>query len=226
LVPSTPAPAPTTPSPTFSPTLPPNNRPYLRFGHTIPTSHKVNAKVTQGTTVYEWKDYPFAKFSHWVEIFAVGDAVVTIYDAATSKQLLTTTISLTPGPLVIVTKDYWPPAYPYNIEVIAASYPPAKSGSGVRLFNLSPDTPSADMSSGGVTLVLDILYSLGSVWAPISNGTSSYTATNSATGAVIATDSFTAPPAPYVFTNFLVGLANTTDATKKARLVALVDAPE
>jgi hypothetical protein len=96
----------------------------------------------------------------------------------------------------------------------------------VRLFNLSPDTESADMSSGGQTLVTDIKYTLGSVWATIPAASASYTVTNHKTGAVLATDTYTAPPAPFVFTNFLIGMANATDATYKTQLVPLVDAPE
>eukprot|EP01046_Picozoa_sp_COSAG06_P100339 COSAG06_NODE_46456_length_346_cov_2.971660_2_plen_51_part_01 len=41
---------------------------------------------------------------------------ITIKDHATGKTLLSTKIPLTPGPLVVVVKDTWPPNARKNIE--------------------------------------------------------------------------------------------------------------
>lgn len=51
---------------------------------------------------------------------------ITIKDHATGKTLLSTKIPLTPGPLVVVVKDTWPPNAPKNIETIAASFVPPR----------------------------------------------------------------------------------------------------
>ena len=72
-----------------------------------------------------------------------GRAAVTI--ASGGKTLLTKTVTLTPGPLVIALRPdnvpvghNWPPTAT-SIETIAASYVPTRAGTaGVRLFNLSP----------------------------------------------------------------------------------------
>ena len=225
-VPTTTTGAPATPPPTVSPTLPPNNKPYIRFANTVAADHKITATITQGTTNYTWTDYPFGKFSSWVEIFSSGEGIITLVDSDTGSQLLSTAIPLTPGPLVVAVKDYWPPSQPSNVETIAASYVPVASGSGVRLFNLSPDTASASMSSGGSTLVSDVKYSIGSIWASIPAAKATFAVTDYTTGKSLATDTYTAPPAPFVFTNFLIGLQNATDAAYKTQLVPLVDAPE
>ena len=42
---------------------------------------------------------------------------------------------------------FWPPRDPDNIETIAASYVQPGDSAKVRLFNLSPDTKVAGMSS-------------------------------------------------------------------------------
>eukprot|EP01052_Picozoa_sp_SAG31_P078423 SAG31_NODE_37924_length_300_cov_0.875622_1_plen_67_part_01 len=56
-----------------------------------------------------WTDYKFGQFSDWRQQFAVGEATVTIATSA-GKVLLTVTRQLTPGPLVVVVKDLWPPS--------------------------------------------------------------------------------------------------------------------
>lgn len=230
---TTPAPTPvptTTQAPTPPPTLPPNTKPYIRFGHTIPTDNNVFATITQGNVSYTWSNYQFGQFSGWVETFSDGTGVINIYASNNGNQgalLLSTVIPLTPGPLVVVIKDYWPPQQESNVETIAASYVPVTSGSGVRLFNLSPDTQTAGMSVNGTIVVEGIPYSIGSTWAPIPADTATFTIFNNVTGTTLATDTFTPPNAPFVFTNFLVGLNNVSTGSKFApRAIPLIDAPE
>ena len=67
---------------------------------------------------------------------------------------------------VVVVKDTWPPKVAKNVETIAASFVPPKSGSAVRLFNLASDVPTAGLagsSSGGKKLADGVKYTLGSV---------------------------------------------------------------
>jgi len=226
---------PTTVAPTSGPTqppptVPPNTKPYIRFGHTIAASHNVDAVITQGTTSYTWTNYAFSQFSTWVEIFQNGYGNITIYEnnkGSRGPALMTKTIPLTPGPLVVVIKDYWPPSVASNVETIAASYIPIDSGAGVRLFNLSPDTPSSGMKVGGVTLIDQVKYTIGSSWVPIPDVSQTFTVFNDRTGATLAQDTVTPPAAPFVFTNFLIGL-NSVSPTSKfyTRVIPLIDAPE
>ena len=227
----TPKPTPNpTPSPTASPTLPPDNKPYIRFGHTIPTGNNVDAVITQASTIYNWSNYHFGQFSGWVDVFKVGFGTIDIYQnngGSRGALLLTTTIPLTPGPLVVVVKDYWPPKVASNVETIAASYVPFAMGSAARLFNLSPDTESAGMQVNGQALVDNIKYTLGSVWAAVPVTSATFSIFNDKGNAVLTTDTFTPPPNPFVFTNFLIGLNNATAGSKFAcRAVPLIDAPE
>ena len=62
-------------------------------------------------------------------------------------------IPLTPGPLVVVLKDTWPPRTSTAVETIAASFVPPLNGSAVRLFNLAADLPAADLSNGNGTIL-------------------------------------------------------------------------
>lgn len=229
--PNPPTPVPTTPSPpeTPSPTLPPNNRPYIRFGNTIPSANFVDAVITQGNISYTWTNYGFSKFSGWVEVFVDGYGQMQIYQnnaGSRGSLLLTTEIPLTPGPLVVVVKDMWPPKVPSNVETIAASYvPPTPPNSGVRLFNLSPDTPQAGLQSNGKTLVNYVKYTLGSFWANIPEDVEgTFTVFDTSSNKVLASSTFTPPTAPFVFTTFLIGLQ--TGGTYGTRVVALIDAPE
>jgi hypothetical protein len=67
-----------------------------------------------------------------------------------------------PGPLVVVVKDTWPPHSPTNIETIAASFVPPKTGSAVRLFNLASAISQAGLKDqDGKTLAANIKYTLG-----------------------------------------------------------------
>lgn len=220
----------TTKAPTPPPTLPPNTKPYIRFGHTVPSNNNVFATITQGNISYTWNNYQFGQFSGWVETFSDGTGVIDIYESVSGSKgalLLSTVIPLTPGPLVVVIKDYWPPHVASNVETIAASYIPVSSGSGVRLFNLSPDTPSAGMSVNGTVLIEGVPYTLGSQWAAVAADTATFNIFNNATGTALATDTFTPPNAPFVFTNFLIGVNNVSSGSKfTTRAVPLIDAPE
>ena len=146
--------------------------------------------------------------------FESGVGQITIWEnvgGARGAQLLTTKIPLTPGPLVVVVKDAWPPSKATNIEPIAASFVPPTSGSAVRLFNLAQDVKSAGLKGGSDSTVLvdKVLYSLGSKWAPVPIGAQSYTVfSDGGAGTRLASSPFTAPIAPMVFTLFLLGSAN------------------
>jgi len=153
---------------------------------------------------------------------------VTIQDCTTGATLVSQKMYLTPGPLVMAIKGYWP-LNQFSIEGIAASYVPAAPGqSGARLFNLMPDVVSAGMKAGGTTLVDGVKFTLGSVWAPVPDDqTQTYVAFDDQTGATLTSDSFEAPSSPFVFTNFLIGMRNATAGSALApRFVPLVDAPE
>ena len=225
-----PTPVPPTPEPTPSPTLPPNNKPYIRFGNTIPVANKVDVVISQTNATFTWTAYGFGQFSGWVEVFHIGTGTMDVYENVNGQRgplLLTAEIPLTPGPLVVVTKNYWPPNNQFtSIETIAASYvPPVGPDTGVRLFNLSPDTEQVGMSVNGKVLVDGIKYTLGSIWAPIPVASATFTAFNDANNQTLTSRTFTPPPVPFVFTNFLIGLNNSTGAYGP-RMVPLIDAPE
>jgi hypothetical protein len=83
------------------------------------------------------------------------------------------------------------------------------------------------MMSGNKTLVDGVLYTLGSGWAPIPTESQTFTIFNDANNAVLTTDVFTPPEAPFVFTNFLIGMSNETQGSVFAcRAIPLIDAPE
>jgi hypothetical protein len=117
---------------------------------------------------HSWNNYAFANYSNWVNVFKSGSGTLTLFEniggQRGSRVLLTKEIPLTPGPLVVAVKvalnqdpsdpsKYWPPNEPDQIETIAASYPPTTGQASVRLFNLSPDTKAAGMSSDGAGAV-------------------------------------------------------------------------
>jgi hypothetical protein len=228
--PAPPTPQPATPSPpTMAPTLPPNDKPYIRFGHTIPCAEKVDATIKQGNVTYTWSNYKFGQFSSWVEIFHNGVGEITIAEAGTSTKFVTKTIPLTPGPLVVVIKDLWPPTRPTAVETIAASYvpEPIPTDSGVRLFNLASDVKEAGLKAGGKTLVSHVKYTIGSEWAPIPVESATFTVFDQKTGKTLATTTTTPPHNPFVFTTFLIGLQNaTTNSAYTTQIVPLIDAPE
>jgi len=224
----TPAPgAPTNPPTLAPPTLPPSDRPYIRFGNAIATDNLVTAKITQGNISKTWNSYAFAEFSSWTEIFESGTGTIDIYDAAGTLQL-SKQIPLTPGPLVVVTKGSWPPVHSLtSVETIAASYIPVPEPdtSGVRLFNLADDVAEAGLKMSGNTIVNDVRYTIGSGWYPIPVEQLDFAVFDDANNKTLATFSTTPPQPPYVFTAFLLGLANAT-GKYATRAVPLIDAPE
>ena len=160
------------PPPAPKPPQPPAGSPCIRFGNALPSSNVLDATITQGTVRHTWNNYRFSQFSEWLDIFRAGAGHLTIENNSTGEVLLTATIPLTPGPLLVVVKDFWPPSEANNIEAIAASFTPPKLGSAVRLFNLAPDVLSADLllqgSSSEQLLASGVKYSLGSKWIPVS----------------------------------------------------------
>ena len=85
---------------------------------------------------------------------------------------------------------------------------PPTNGSGVRLFNLSPDTTSATLDQFGkpVATASNINYGVGSPWVPVASAKPlSSTVTDAVSGKSIATDITTPPAAPAVFTLWLIG---------------------
>lgn len=231
-----PTPAPTagptpppTPAPTHAPpTLPPSDRPYIRFGNAIAAAPRVKAVISQGNVSKTWTNMAFAEFSSWTEIFSSGTGTIKIYDAATNELQLTKEIPLTPGPLVVVTKGSWPPVHSLtSVETIAASYIPVPipDTSGVRLFNLADDVPEAGLSVSGNTILNDVRYTIGSGWAPVQVEQLDFAIFDDSNNKTLAKFSTTPPQPPYVFTAFLLGLANATGAYA-TRAVPLIDAPE
>ena len=115
----------------------------LRFAMVIPVPNLVDCTVTQGGVSHTWSQYGFGDFSEWLTTFKAAPA--TLHISSGGALLLTQSVSLTTGPLVIALRPdnvpvghQWPPTAT-SLELIAASYLPAPAGSsGVRLFNLSP----------------------------------------------------------------------------------------
>jgi hypothetical protein len=151
----------------------------------------------------------------WVNSFRVGTGTFTVWESTggtRGAQLLSMSIPLTPGPLVVVIKDgcpnrnsptnkcapAWPPSKSTAVETIAASFVPPKSGSAVRLFNLAADVQAAGLTNGASkTLVSGVKFTLGSVWAPIPAASDTFTAT-STSGDKLASAPMTPPLAPQV----------------------------
>lgn len=228
---TTPAPpSPTSAPPTTTQTLPPlSSKPFIRFAHTVPTSNKVTATITQGSVSKTWDCFSFGQFSNWEQHFQIGNGQVSINNCTNGAPLIINqTMYLSPGPLIIAIKGYWP-LNMFSLEGIAASYVPAAPGySGVRLFNLMPDVVSAGMEGNGKNLVDGVKFTLGSIWAPITSQESmTFTAFDDQTNKNLATSTFQAPPSPYVFSQFLIGLANASSNSAFApAMIPLIDAPE
>lgn len=126
------------------------------------------------------------------------------------------------------TSGYWPPSLPDSVETIAASFvQPQNTTAKVRLFNLSPDTKSAGMTSsatGTKEIVNDVAFSLGSQWVDVSKTTATYTVLDDGAGLKAIHSSSITPPAFGVWTNMLIGLQKGEKAG--VQVVPLVDAPE
>ena len=116
------------------------------------------------TVTHSWSDYAFGDHSNWVNVFSAGVGTMDVYahvnGARAAEPIYSKRIPLTPGPLVVVIKvasdqdpsdpsKYWPLSEPDQIETIAASYvpPTTKGDASVRLFNLSPTTAIAGLTT-------------------------------------------------------------------------------
>ena len=161
-------------------------------------------------------------------------------------QVYSTRIPLTPGPLVVALKvgsnqdptnesAFWPPNEPDQIETIAASYtPPTPGGRSVRLFNLSPTTKAAGMtSSSGGAFIAGIPYGASSKWKSFHAGPQVFTFVDDSHGSssqLYVSPSETPPAPPIGSTQFLIGLqgrpAKPIDPTLSVSAVLLDDAPE
>jgi len=176
----------------------------------VPAANHVDVEIVQDGKNYTWTDYRFGMFSGWVDVFHGGTGQVTVWERTSGgrgQQLLTMQIPLTPGPLVVVIKDKWPPTKPTALETIAASFVPPTNGSKVRLFNLAVGVKVAGLADGaGTQLVSDVKFSLGSKWVPVPASHDTFSASSSLDkGAALASATFTPPDAPEVFTAFFLG---------------------
>lgn len=219
-----PPPGPPPPPPSYA-------KPFLRFAMVLPAAHKVDCTIVQGATTHTWSDYGFGQFSDWVEIFANGDAAITLQSGGVT--VLRQPVTLTPGPLVVALRadnvpagHVWPPTST-SIEAIAASYTPAPAGSSaVRLVNLSPDLQYAGLRRDGAPppLATDIAYGDASAWAPVPAQQASFTVVNSLKNATVARATGTPPYSPSAATVYVFGLV--ADAgTFAPRALLLDDAP-
>ena len=238
-------PPPPPPAPLFS-------APCIRVINTIPTANKVDIQIVQPSNgrKYTWKGYGFGEYSNWTSKFDTGSGTINVIDSATQKTLLSLPgAPLTPGPLVVAVKcpanagkvsgACWPPSDKQlggSVETIAASYVPPVKGSGVRLFNLSPDTTSASLKQFAkpVPTAQGINFGVGSPWVPVpSTKPLSSTITDAVSGKSIATDITDPPLAPSVFTLWLIGNQTAAwDVTEKedgglyaSRVLSLDDSP-
>ena len=143
-------------------------------------------------------------------------------------------IPLTPGPLMVVLKvdqalfatnaaALWPPHTSASIETIASSY--VQDVPKFRLFNLSPDTKDAGMSTGGQKLASNVHYSLGSQWCAVPNASATYEFTDDLKKKKIATKVEAPPTNGLGATNMLLGL-QAGSGLVRVNVVPLVDAPE
>ena len=117
----------------------------------------------------------------------------------------------------------WPPRSHAAVETIASSY--VEDAPKVRLFNLSPDTKSAGMVSGGKVLASNVAYSLGSPWHTIQNASVSYSFTDDLTKKELLSRTEEPPPHGLGATNILLGL-QASAGLLGVNVVPLVDAPE
>jgi hypothetical protein len=225
--PPPPPPGPPPPPPTYT-------RPYLRFAMAVPVGVKVDCTVSQRGISHTWSGYAYGRFSNWTTQFEAGSAMVTLAAAGGGAPLLSVSVELTPGPLVLALRadnskglgHYWPPTK-RSLEPIAASYvPSAAHTAGVRLFNLSPDTSFAGMKSSQVATALatNVPYSLGSDhWAQIEPGQVSLAAFDALSQKVLGAVDAEPPLSPSASTLFLLGTQG--DPAYATRVVLVEDAP-
>jgi len=231
-----------TPTPAPTPAPPLYSAPWIRVLNSIPSPHAVDVEIVQGSSnrSYTWKGYGFGDYSSWTSKFEAGKGTINIIDSKSGKTLLSIPDApLTPGPLVVAVKcpasaaqgACWPPSDPQlggSVETIAASFSPPTQGSGVRLFNLSPDTQSASLVEGGKAVVSRIQYGDASEWVPVPSFTPlNSTIMDDTSGKAIATDTTSPPAAPSVFTLWLLGNQTTVggDGAYSVRTLSLEDAP-
>jgi hypothetical protein len=239
-------------APTPPPPRPPlSSAPCIRFIHALPIEHSVDVVITQqqdssntasDTPIqHSWSNYAFADHSNWVSVFKSGVGTMDVYENVGGQRgthpLYSKQIPLTPGPLVVAIKigsdqdpkepsKYWPPNEPDQIETIAASYtPPTAGDASVRLFNLSPTTLSAGMTSSaqsGATIT-GVKYSLGSAWESFALGNQSWSfVDDNETPPSQLLQTQAAPKAPPIGnTMFFLGLQGVN-----LRALMLSDAPE
>eukprot|EP01051_Picozoa_sp_SAG22_P013437 SAG22_NODE_1504_length_4277_cov_4.550503_3_plen_432_part_00 len=220
--------APPPPPPGAPPPPPVYDKPYLRFAQVIPISNLVvDCTITQGTTTHVWSGYTFGRFSDWIAVYKAASATLTVEVAG--KVLLTKTVTLTTGPLVVALRPdnvpvghYWPPT-DTSIELVAVSYVPSPAGTAaVRLFNLSPSTASASLAIGGKAVVDGVKYSLGSSWVQVPTaGQDTFTVLDGSASTPLAAVTGSPPLSPSAATLYLFGVEQTGTAAK-----LLSDAPE
>ena len=230
------------PSPPPPPPPPLADAPCIRFGHALPVSNAVDAMIVSDEHPdrnYTWTNMKFGDFSDWVNVLPAGKGTITVWESVggkRGKQLYQLSgIPLTPGPLVAALKapsegsnSLWPPNSPHFFETIAASYVQSASTSKVRLFNLSPDTKAAGLTSslnGTTELASNVQYSLGSSWVNVATAATTWGVIDDLTKKKLATFRHTPPAAPLGFSNMLIGLQAGKGATA-IRVVPLADAPE
>ena len=99
----------------------------------IPVPNLVDCTVTQGGVSHTWSQYGFGDFSEWLTTFKAAPA--TLHISSGGALLLSQSVSLTTGPLVIALRPdnvpvghQWPPTAT-SLELIAASYLPTPAGS-------------------------------------------------------------------------------------------------
>ena len=218
--------------------------------HAIPVEANIDVMIQQEvsanqTIVYNWTNYKFAQYSNWVNVFEPGAGSITIWEntgGATGKMLYHLDhIPLTPGPLVVALKvagdqdptipgKYWPPTEADQVETIAASYVPQKNGNAsLRLFNLSPDTKVAGMSSSGSTAISEVKFGLGSKWQafPVGGQNFQFFDDDASPPKMILQKPGSLSGPPVGETQFLMGLQNPqAPAALKLTSVLLLDAPE
>jgi hypothetical protein len=225
--------APPPPPPGPPPSPPHYSIPYLRFAMATPVDNRVDCTVAQGGKTHTWTDYSEGRFSDWVTLFSAGPATVTVAEAGSGSPLLSATVTLTPGPLVLALRadntrgpgTYWPPTQ-HSLESIAASYVPSAAGtSSIRLFNLSPNTPFAGLKSqSSSSLVTDVQYSLGSKWVEVAAGEQNLQVVDVLSGKSLGAPMVATPPlSPSACTLFLLGTQD--DVAHPPVAVLEVDAP-
>ena len=184
-------------------------------------------KIQQGRTAHTWSDISFGDFSDWQEDFSVGMSTIVVTDNS-GKILAKVDRQLPPGPLVVALKGTWPLNFDTGVEAIAASYvsPPAGS-SGVRLFNLSPNTVMAGLTRDGQTVANGVSFCTGSDWTPMDTSTKPFEIDDfdaaTGTGTPLLTQSWTPPEG--ASTVFLLGAQNSSSTEWGPRWLNLTDAP-